>query len=440
MQSIVNELSAPVDESSSNPTKGVFAMKFMRDAMEQQRKESLKRVQEMQKEFEQDYSMDQASQPPINLPNRMSFQGKDTKSSSSKSSGQNHLSELNKEDEGYYDRTSEKEESESETQAPNIHTKNHQANTKTHQTKASAVKSKITKINSEQKSESKPDTPAGNMDQSESVAPPLKPENPFLSDLSDLKETNDDTAADMQNPWLLPIEAEERTLVAGRVPDRAKSSDHGRAVKLGNKIRKTLNKANKKTSGNSDYEDHVEVGAKRMIDNSDDDDDQPSEQEAEDMVIPKPKKKIDFLSQRELIQLAFASDHVVEKEFKKEKKAQVKEDAPQEQDLTLPGWGSWSDNKRPAKRRFIQKLAGIDPSKRQDKSLNHVIINEKRDKKLVSKYKTTEIPFPYQSKEQYEAMMRNPAGKEWNTELMHREFVKPRITTKAGKVIHPIKK
>jgi U3 small nucleolar RNA-associated protein 14 len=154
-------------------------------------------------------------------------------------------------------------------------------------------------------------------------------------------------------------------------------------------------------------------------------------------------KEVNFFSQRDLIQLAFANDDVIEQEFEQEKQDLADEGAPKDKDVTLPGWGNWSGAKKSAKpqRRFIIPAApgsGIDPTKRQDRNLKHVIINEQRDKKFV-KYMAEQLPFPFKSRDQYDAVRRTPLGPEWNSATMHHKLTKPKVTTKLGKVIEPLK-
>lgn len=95
--------------------------------------------------------------------------------------------------------------------------------------------------------------------------------------------------------------------------------------------------------------------------------------------------KIAF-QQTELINRAFAADGF-EQDFSIEKEAAVAEDAPKEEDLTLPGWGSWTGQgvkRRATEKKLIKKIPGIEESKRKDAKLKHVIINEKRVKNVSS--------------------------------------------------------
>ena len=146
--------------------------------------------------------------------------------------------------------------------------------------------------------------------------------------------------------------------------------------------------------------------------------------------------------QRDLVAEAFAGDNVA-LDFAKEKRAMIQADAPQEQDMTLPGWGSWGgkgvrhrQKKHPA---LIKKIDGLDPSRRKDFGMEHVMINERQDKKA-SKYKAKDLPFPYTSAAQYEAAMRTPLGSEWNTRTQHQRLTMPRVTTKMGQRIDPIQR
>ena len=49
------------------------------------------------------------------------------------------------------------------------------------------------------------------------------------------------------------------------------------------------------------------------------------------------------------------------------------------------------------------------------------------------------IPHGYDTREQYERTISNPLGKEWNTEKSHRQVVQPKIVTKIGTFIAPLK-
>ncbi|KAJ2305437.1 hypothetical protein IWW55_001933 [Coemansia sp. RSA 2706] len=48
------------------------------------------------------------------------------------------------------------------------------------------------------------------------------------------------------------------------------------------------------------------------------------------------------------------------------------------------------------------------------------------------------VPFPFYSSDHYETTMQAPLGREWNTTKSHSRLVKPRLLTKAGRIIDPI--
>lgn len=145
--------------------------------------------------------------------------------------------------------------------------------------------------------------------------------------------------------------------------------------------------------------------------------------------------------QRALVAEAFAGDDVA-LEFAREKRAVAQADAPKVEDMTLPGWGSWGGKgaRRKTKKQphLIKKTPGLDPSKRKDFGMENVILNERLDKKA-SKYKAKDLPYPYTSAAQYEAAMRTPLGAEWNTRTQHQRLTLPRVTTKMGQRIDPIR-
>ena len=148
------------------------------------------------------------------------------------------------------------------------------------------------------------------------------------------------------------------------------------------------------------------------------------------------------LSQKELVSQAFAGDDVVN-EFAAERDAAQLGDAPREEDVTLPGWGSWTgdgagslNGNRPVHKRYKQ-VPGLDVSRRKDAKLANVIINERSNEKLAP-YLVNALPYPYETIEQYERSLRLAAGKEWSTRTMAEKLMRPRVTIKSGAIIDPI--
>ena len=140
---------------------------------------------------------------------------------------------------------------------------------------------------------------------------------------------------------------------------------------------------------------------------------------------------------------AFAGDNV-EAEFASEKKQIMEEEDERVEENVLPGWGAWvgdglsAHEKRNRGQVTYNKKAGIAPEKRKDAKLARVIINEKRVK-ANAKYKAVQLPFPFETKEQYERSLRLPKGPEWTTKKTFQEATKPRVMVKQG-VIKPMRK
>lgn len=143
--------------------------------------------------------------------------------------------------------------------------------------------------------------------------------------------------------------------------------------------------------------------------------------------------------QTDLVKRAFANDDVVQ-EFELEKKLEIAEDGDKEVDVTLPGWGSWGGSELAPKKRFIKKIKGVVNEKnRKDFKLDKVIISEKVNKKTAAVYNAKSVPFPFETREQYERSLRMPIGQEWSTRESHQNLIKPRVIIKPGLVIDPIK-
>jgi U3 small nucleolar RNA-associated protein 14 len=64
---------------------------------------------------------------------------------------------------------------------------------------------------------------------------------------------------------------------------------------------------------------------------------------------------------------------------------------------------------------------------------------EERDKKFANKFWVKEVPHPFKSAKQFEALMSVPLGKDWNTLQSHKRLVQPEVLTKAGTIIKPLK-
>ena len=149
------------------------------------------------------------------------------------------------------------------------------------------------------------------------------------------------------------------------------------------------------------------------------------------------------LHNQDLVRKAFAGDEVVA-DFDKEKQQTVEDEQDKIIDNTLPGWGNWTGagiGKKQEKRnkgKVLTKEPGIAKEKRQDAKLDRVIINEKRVKKN-AKYLASNLPHPFETRQQYERSLRLPVGPEWTTKETFQSATKPRILMKQG-VIAPMTK
>lgn len=147
--------------------------------------------------------------------------------------------------------------------------------------------------------------------------------------------------------------------------------------------------------------------------------------------------------QKNLIREAFAEDEVFE-DFSAEKDAIVDAEAPKTIDVTLPGWGVWagagvSEEESKPKTKFVIHKKGLDPRARLDKDLKHVIINERRIKAAAKAFTIPKTPFPFTSADMHARHIAQPIGKEWNTVTSYKKRIQPKVVTKAGSIIKPIK-
>uniref|UniRef100_A0A8C8ZY74 U3 small nucleolar RNA-associated protein 14 homolog A n=1 Tax=Prolemur simus TaxID=1328070 RepID=A0A8C8ZY74_PROSS len=143
--------------------------------------------------------------------------------------------------------------------------------------------------------------------------------------------------------------------------------------------------------------------------------------------------------QKQMIKEAFAGDDVI-RDFLKEKREAVEASKPQDVDLTLPGWGEWGGvGLRPSakkRRRFLIKAPEGPP--RKDKNLPNVIINEKRNI-YAAAHQVRVLPYPFTHHRQFERTIQTPIGSTWNTQRAFQKLTTPKIVTKAGHIIKPIK-
>ncbi|RDA93894.1 hypothetical protein CP533_4497 [Ophiocordyceps camponoti-saundersi (nom. inval.)] len=179
------------------------------------------------------------------------------------------------------------------------------------------------------------------------------------------------------------------------------------------------------------------VSSATVIDEDEDDDDDDDDENKSVEHLPLAIRDQDLLAR------AFAGEDVVA-DFEREKAAVADEDDDKVVDCTLPGWGSWVgegvSNREKSRHsgRFLTKIKGVSKSDRKDAKLERVMINEKRVKKN-DIYLASQLPHPFESRQQYERSLRLPIGPEWLTRSSFQEGTKPRLLMKQG-VIAPMSK
>ncbi|OAC99453.1 hypothetical protein MUCCIDRAFT_148871 [Mucor lusitanicus CBS 277.49] len=392
VDSQLNKLKDEIAQDTQ-PTKGLLGMKFMQDAAQRQLEATKQDTEAFEKEWlAADSDDDQTEKKEdhftvvANNPGRMAFGAKAKqvkKSTHSKNSDEEDLNEDNEDDEPTSKITV--------NEAGQIKKISHSA---AHNTRTSAP------IN-------------------------LKNKSP----LADLDDDND-----ASNPWLqadtsrLSKKASKKNnVISGQTESRA---DH--SISKMNKTKKEKQQAN-------DTTEDVELDLTKIMSIKSSTTTKPAASTSTKTAKKNTSTTVSF-SQRELVARAFANDDVVA-EFEDEKMAEIEEDGDKVEDLTLPGWGAWAGagvKKNKKKKKILKVTKGIEADKRKDAKLAHVIINEKLNKKA-EKYRATSVPFPFKTMEQYERSISTPMGSEWNTRQTFLKLTKPKVITKLGKVIDPLK-
>lgn len=134
--------------------------------------------------------------------------------------------------------------------------------------------------------------------------------------------------------------------------------------------------------------------------------------------------------------------------------------------LVKSGWGDWAGpggmeispkilNKRDQLLIKIQTENEIKRLERKDANIKNVMISERRVKNT-SKYKVSEIPYPFKSRDEYERSLQMPIGgrscnesffvflnilflDEWNASHVVNKLTQPEVKKRSGRIIEPIK-
>eukprot|EP01135_Chromosphaera_perkinsii_P003333 Nk52_evm33s240 gene=Nk52_evmTU33s240 len=462
-----SEVSKPIEA----PKKGLYAMKFMQKAIEAKREAAKAALEELKNELDDDDATkkhngeeesDEDGEDFFNIAGRKSFGSKQKK--------QNEVSKKRDSDDEYFHNSEDEDECKGE-EAGN----GSDGEEKEGESMFAKLRSKIS-IKTQVKSAKKAITESvvdvkdvdvmGNADVTDKASG--KENSP--SDSGNAEDASDD--GDGENPWLEGSEGGS----LGMSRTKKSSGQMGSKSQSFEKGLKKIAKAERKQEEremNRQAEKVKELAVKdAQKDDLGFDGVSESKLEAEKMeaafeanVATKKKKgavKFDLMNggnndeQKSLVGEAFANDNVIVKEFVEEKETLIAKETDAELEKTTkvvqPGWGEWGgagvvfskrqmekkqkeEEDRAAKRKAkMNELKGD----RADKNLNHVIINEKTDKRLLKK-RVTDIPHPFTSREQFENSLRNPLGKEWNTVASSKKLTQPKVSTKAGRIINPIK-
>jgi U3 small nucleolar RNA-associated protein 14 len=174
------------------------------------------------------------------------------------------------------------------------------------------------------------------------------------------------------------------------------------------------------------------------------------------------------LEQMETVAKAFAGAGGADlADFEAAKTAEIERTLPSAEDVgarILPGWGDWGgdqDNENGAKRRRgsryefanggrpessfakaarekleaarVEAIAG-----RRDSQLRHVVISARRAK-MASELTASTVPFPYSRADQWEREVATPVLRERLTHSELEKVVRPRVSTRKGDALQPLK-
>ncbi|CAG9312454.1 unnamed protein product [Blepharisma stoltei] len=149
---------------------------------------------------------------------------------------------------------------------------------------------------------------------------------------------------------------------------------------------------------------------------------------------PKKKKKTEkqaekvekVKEQQDLIDEAFGvdeMDQVAAEEWAKDEEAKQ-----EKQPKFKKGWGRWTGSD-------IKEVE--EPQKPQVYKTDKVLIDGERDKRA-AKYLVKQLPFPFKTSRQFDAVHKIPLGKDWNSKKTYQQLTAPEILTRPGEIISPI--
>jgi len=145
----------------------------------------------------------------------------------------------------------------------------------------------------------------------------------------------------------------------------------------------------------------------------------------------------DEVERDNLLAEAFADDDVVG-EFEKKKQLVEEEENPieEEVDISTMGWGSWTGPGIEPKEKKSEPKPKSRP-KRDDSKKAHVIIREK-SKNPIEELQPQYVPFPFTRATDFEAVIQQPIGRDWNPAKHTATITRPEVVAPAGRIIKPL--
>ncbi|GMF29358.1 unnamed protein product [Phytophthora lilii] len=262
-----------------------------------------------------------------------------------------------------------------------------------------------------------------------------------------------------ENPWLSSSATKSKSRSkknkkkaqknAGSQPDVAAAIES-----LAQDTKDTSKESSSIATLTGDEANSAKAGKKRKLDQAKTETKEDSEQASSGKKKNKKSKKdAKAAGQDELVRRAFefVADDEDELALEKDRLAGQDADAKKGAEIAklvgMSGWGSWAgDGVRVSKRQIAREKQAKEIAReakqkalagRKDARLEKVLINEKKDKKA-AKYTVKDVPYPFTSREEYEAAMRNPLGSDWNTAQVTNVLTAPKIMKRAGTAIAPL--
>ena len=132
--------------------------------------------------------------------------------------------------------------------------------------------------------------------------------------------------------------------------------------------------------------------------------------------------------QKNFLAEAYEDDDVL-LEFQQKKHRIEEEERPKGIDKTLHGWGSWTGPGIVPKVKSDKFVKKPNPLVRRDANRPGMIIRENISKG-VQDLQPRDVPFPYTSISDYETVVQQPLGRDWNSPLAQAALIQPTVVTK----------